>query len=168
MEQTEELLIVLGPFLGSKSRRNMAMPAKDKLLATQRQLACAVHLVTKLINSLLFQSTIKWPESAQERREIGRRFFNLKSKYAMDVAGMPSICGAIDGTLVNFIAPKMDNTQFFDRHGNHSLNCKAVAGRGCELYYVSAKWTGSVSDAACCGTVRCGVSSKWKDGGHFR
>uniref|UniRef100_A0A914X2W5 DDE Tnp4 domain-containing protein n=1 Tax=Plectus sambesii TaxID=2011161 RepID=A0A914X2W5_9BILA len=166
MEQAEQLLTHLGPYLGSKSARNKAMPADEKLLGALRFFASghyyysigdchgyskatvtrAVHRVTKLINSLLFQDAIKWPDSAQDRREIGRRFYNLKSQYATSVVGMPSVCGAVDGTLVNVLAPKKDEHQFVDRHGNHSLNCTAVAGPNCEFYFISAKWPGSVSD----------------------
>ncbi len=69
----------------------------------------AVHRVTRLINSLLFQETVKWPDTAQDRRDLGRQFFNVKSKGR--VVGMPSVCGAVDGTLVNILAPKKDENQ---------------------------------------------------------
>uniref|UniRef100_A0A914WV46 DDE Tnp4 domain-containing protein n=1 Tax=Plectus sambesii TaxID=2011161 RepID=A0A914WV46_9BILA len=165
MEQTENLLLTLGPYLSPKSARNQAMPADEKLLVALRFFASghyyyslgdshgyskatvhrAVHLVTKLINSLLFQDTVKWSDSAQDRQYIGRRFYNLKSQYAEDIVGMPAVCGAIDGTLINILTPKAEEYLFIDRHGNHSLNCTAVAGPNCEFYYISAKWPGSVS-----------------------
>lgn len=102
--------------------------------------------MTKLINSLLFQSVIKWPNNLRDRRAIGRDFFNLKSKYSEHVVGMPSVCGAIDGSLINFFPPKEQESQFVDRQSGHSLNLTAVAGPNCEFLFVSAKWPGSVAD----------------------
>uniref|UniRef100_A0A914VX64 DDE Tnp4 domain-containing protein n=1 Tax=Plectus sambesii TaxID=2011161 RepID=A0A914VX64_9BILA len=166
MEQVEQLLLTLGPYLNSRTARNQAMPANEKLLVALRFFASghyyysigdchgyskstvcrAIYRVTRLINSLLYQSTIKWPDSAQERRDIGRRFLYFKSQDVNRVVGMPLVCGSVNGTLVDFLASKKDEYQYVDRHRNHSLNCTAVSGPSCEFYFISAKWPGSVSD----------------------
>jgi len=87
------------------------------------------------------QHMINWPEEQQRRDAIAQAFFRLTKP------GIPSICGAIDGSLVPIIAPTEDEYQFVDRHGQHSINCQAVAGPDLAFYSWSSRWPGSVHDA---------------------
>ena len=63
------------------------------------------------------------------------------------IAGMPLVCGCVDGTLINIDAPHLSEPAYVDRHGNHSINCMVVCGPDLSFYYSYANWPGSVHDA---------------------
>lgn len=63
------------------------------------------------------------------------------------IKGFPLCCGAIDGTLVKIEAPKENDIQYVDRHGQHSLNVQGLAGPDFRFFSLNAKWPGSVNDA---------------------
>lgn len=65
---------------------------------------------------------IAWPSDAECRRNISQKFFQLH------IPGVPSVCGALDGTLIPITAPAIDELQYVDRHQGHSINAMAVAG----------------------------------------
>ncbi|KAJ8894227.1 hypothetical protein PR048_006839 [Dryococelus australis] len=96
----------------------------------------AVRKVTHTVNTITFSQVVDWP---QDVLQVAAQFYNI--------AGMPHVIGCVDGTLINIDAPKDNEGQHVDRHGNHSLNCIAVCGPDCTFYYVSARWPGSVHDA---------------------
>jgi hypothetical protein len=73
--------------------------------------------VTDSLNHRLPQ--IKFPTSIQEKTATKTAFFQI--------AGMPNIIGAIDGTLIPIIAPSKDEPLFVCRKGYHALNVQAVA-----------------------------------------
>lgn len=54
--------------------------------------------------------------------------------------------GAVDGTLINIMAPKVYENDYVDRHGNHSVNAMLVCGANNVFYYASVRWPGSVHD----------------------
>ncbi|PAA75961.1 hypothetical protein BOX15_Mlig020598g1 [Macrostomum lignano] len=59
---------------------------------------------------------------------------------------MPSVCGLVDGTLVPIIAPRVNEEQFVDRKGQHSLNVMLVSGPQHQFLACNASWPGSVND----------------------
>ncbi|XP_025405517.1 putative nuclease HARBI1 [Sipha flava] len=65
----------------------------------------------------------------------------------LDKGGFPCIAGCIVGTLVNIDAPSINEEQFIDRHGKHSINVTMVCGPNHVFYALYAKWPGSVHDA---------------------
>ena len=96
-----------------------------------------IHRVTQAINSTLSDEVVRWPASCDE---LPQAFFNI--------GGMPSVCGAVDGTLVPIVSPSVNEHQYVDRHKNgHSINVMAVPGPSMEFFYISARWPGSVNDA---------------------
>jgi hypothetical protein len=80
-----------------------------------------VHLVAAAIIRK-FNGLIAWPEDPECRRRIGQGLFGLSRP------GIPNVCGAVDGSLIPILAPSVDEPQFVDRHGQHSINAMAVAG----------------------------------------
>ena len=88
------------------------------------------------INHALFPEIIRWPQNCQE---ICRKFY--------DIAGVPSVCGCIDGTYIVLEAPRENEVQFVNRKGDHAINAMAVCGPDYRFYYVSARWPGAVNDA---------------------
>lgn len=60
---------------------------------------------------------------------------------------MPCVCSVVDGALIPIAAPSENEDQFVDRHEKeHSLNIMAVCGPKGEIFYISARWPGSVND----------------------
>ena len=140
-EGVEKLLERLGPDIHPVTKRTYALSGRQRLLIALRFYAsgincysngdcqgpsknsCSRHVrfVTDLILRLV-PTVIRWPENAQDRRKIAEKFHRI--------AHFPSVCGCVDGTLIQLKAPKNRNIemQFVDRHGNHSINCMAVCG----------------------------------------
>ena len=69
------------------------------------------------------------------------------SRQFLEIGGMPSVCGLIDGTLINISTPMDNEEQFVDRKGNHSLNVLLVCGPDYQFVFCNSSWPGSVNDA---------------------
>ncbi|KAI6208046.1 putative nuclease HARBI1 [Aphelenchoides besseyi] len=154
----ELLLREVGQRLQSSKNNLMAMKADQKLMVALRFYATngeyyndgdlhgfdkgsvcrAIRQVTSVVNETL-QGTICWPQDENDNRRISREF------HAM--AGVPSICGVIDGTLIRVYVSGGIESQFVDRHNQHSINALAVCGPNHKFYFLSTKMAGSVHDA---------------------
>jgi hypothetical protein len=86
---------------------------------------------------IMFPEEIRWPD--RNATVIPIKFLGL--------AGFPRVGGCVDGSLIPIDAPKDFEAQYVDRHGNHSINGVFVCGPRMELYYVSARWPGSIHDS---------------------
>lgn len=93
-----------------------------------------VHCVTMAIVDILFPKFVRWPNNCNHPVKF--------SAYAQ----FPHLAGAVDGTLIPIIAPKFNESDFVDRHGQHSPNVFVVCGPSFEFFYASARWPGSVHD----------------------
>jgi hypothetical protein len=60
--------------------------------------------------------------------------------------GFPCIAVLMD-TLINIDAPSINEEQFIDKHGNHSINVTMVCGPTHVFYTVDENSSGSVHDA---------------------
>ncbi|XP_050297261.1 putative nuclease HARBI1 [Anthonomus grandis grandis] len=138
--------------LAHDTRRNYALTPKQQLMVALHWLGSGmqyhsagdmhgiskatvcriVHKVVLSINRTMLRETVCWPD------DIGRVMYQFKQ-----IAGMPLVCGAVDGTLIKVDAPSLHEPAFVDRHGNHSLNIMLVCGPSLKFYYVSANWPGS-------------------------
>uniref|UniRef100_A0A914V606 Putative nuclease HARBI1 n=1 Tax=Plectus sambesii TaxID=2011161 RepID=A0A914V606_9BILA len=154
--QCDELLQHIGPDCASTTGRSLALSAPDKLLLALRFYASggfyysvgdangpskasvcrAVHQITAAVNRRLFQVTIRWPNPVGT---LANRFYNY--------ANMPCVAGAVDGTLVEILAPTEDEDQYVDRHGTHSINAMFVCGPNLRFYAAAVRWPGAVNDA---------------------
>lgn len=150
------VLTSIEPLLSHPTARNQALSAKQQLqialhwLGSGVQYHCVadMHNVSKAtvcrvvdkvvtaVNNTLLVNTVCWPENIDD----------VVQKFS-EIAGMPLICGVVDGTLIKIDAPSLDEQAYVDRHGNHSINVMLVAGPDLQFYYVCANWPGSVSDA---------------------
>ncbi|KAL7637440.1 UNVERIFIED_CONTAM: hypothetical protein RMT77_012168 [Armadillidium vulgare] len=95
-----------------------------------------VHEVVDAVNSVLFDTFVKWPQNT----------FNVIQQFHA-IAGFPHVCGVVDGILIKIDAPVHNEPAFVDRHQNHSINCMAVCGPDMRFYYINSNWPGSVHDA---------------------
>lgn len=94
-----------------------------------------IHRVSNAILTTLFHIYVRWPNDSSL---IPFKFFQI--------AGFPRIAGAVDGTLIPIEAPSLNEKDYVDRHGQHSINALVVAGPNYEFFYASARWPGSVHD----------------------
>lgn len=101
--------------------------------------ATVCRVIKKVVNAIhdyVLQDVVKWPY------DVG-----LVINEFSNIANMPLVCGAVDGTLINIDAPGNFESAYVDRHGQHSINVIVVAGADLRFYYVCANWPGSTSDA---------------------
>jgi hypothetical protein len=84
----------------------------------------------------MFSNIFKWPNNPVK----------ILTMF-LDKGSFPCIAGCIDGTLINVDVPSINEEQFIDRHGNHSINVTMVCGPNHVFYTVDANWPGSVHDA---------------------
>ncbi|KAJ8909428.1 hypothetical protein NQ315_016450 [Exocentrus adspersus] len=154
--QFQDLLRDLYPVLQNHSNRWYGLQPSQKMWIALHWLGnggqyhgvCDMHGVSKMtvcrcvhdfvdaVNQIKFNEVVSWPANTLDI---------IQGFHAM--AGMPEVCGVIDGTLIKIDAPSINEAAYVDRHGKHSINCMAVCGPDMKFYYVSANWPGSVHDA---------------------
>jgi hypothetical protein len=154
--EAELILTEIGRRIQHKTSKNHALsPAQQLLTAlhwmgngSQYHAAADMHNLHKstvcrtlkrVVNAIvdvMFQKYVAWPEDMDE---VAAQFFKL--------GGFPSVCGAVDGSLIPIDTPTKNEAAYVDRHGNHSINAMMIGGPDCTFYYVSARWPGSVHDS---------------------
>ena len=70
----------------------------------------------------------------------------IKAKF-MEIAGIPGVIGAIDGTHIKIIAPSQDEDVFVNRKKFHSINTQTVFDAHYNILDTVAKWPGSTYDS---------------------
>lgn len=153
--EVETIVDKIGPFLVNTDK-NMALNPQQQVLVALHWMgnggpfhgigdmhgisrATVCRVVERVVNAIvehLFQEVVRWPENPDD---IAADFLRI--------AGFPSVAGCIDGTLIKLDAPTINEQQFVDRHGNHSLNAMMVCGPDYSFYYVNSRWPGSVHDS---------------------
>lgn len=146
----------IGPIIEHNTTKNEAVDARQQLLLTLHWLGSGcqfhavgamhgisksticrtIHRVLGTIVNTMFQNTVCWPNN----------IYNLPEVF-LRKGGFPSVCGCIDGTIINIDAPHENEEAYVDRHGNHSLNVMMICGPEYKFYCVNASWPGSVHDA---------------------
>jgi nuclease HARBI1 len=57
------------------------------------------------------------------------------------------VLGIIDGTHVELKAPSIDEPNYVNRHGRHSLNVQGICAADLRLLNVLVQWPGSTHDS---------------------
>lgn len=96
---------------------------------------CVTKFSSKVVEGL-FNENVRWPDNPNS---IATGFYRY--------SGIPNVAGSIDGTLVNIIKPKVNEEQFLDRHGNHSINTMMICSHNLKFCCVNARYPGSVHDS---------------------
>ena len=155
-EMVTLLLNRIGGQLERQTNRNHALSPRQQLLLCLRYLSgnAFYHLngdshgvhkspvcriikrVVITINKHIYDELVHLPEDSDSVRQ---QFF--------EVAGMPSVCGLVDGSLIKIKAPNTNEHQYVDRHGNHSINAIFVCGPRLEFFFCSARYPGSLHDS---------------------
>jgi nuclease HARBI1 len=79
---------------------------------------------------------IKWPQNPET---LARDFY--------EIAGIPSVVGAIDGCHILVSPPKEDEISFVNRHHTHSINVLCIAGPQRQIHYVNVNHGGRSHDS---------------------
>lgn len=88
--------------------------------------------VSRVIGSVLFAlighlNNVKFPTSNEEIIHIKSQFFKL--------AKFPGVIGSVDGTLIPFLAPKVDEFAYVFRKGYHALDVQGVVDASLRFFY---------------------------------
>lgn len=139
------------------TRENFTLTGMDKILITLRYFATAsYHLVTadfygvsessvcnivRIVSDKIAQLAeqfIKMPSTDEEIENNKLSFFSI--------AGMPSIIGAIDGTLIKIqkVGGVQNKTDFFSRKQFYCLNVQVVSDAQARILDIVARWPGTV------------------------
>lgn len=151
----EKVLCAIGESIDHRSHMNCALLPKQQLLVAlhfygsgaqyhgigdmhgiHKSTVCrVVNRVSRSVYRILFPLYVRWPNNCSH---IPVGF--------LGIADFPRIAGIVDGTLIPIEAPSINESDYVDRHGQHSLNAMVVCGFNKEFFYASARWPGSVHD----------------------
>lgn len=151
--EIEFLVQQISPLIAHKTKRNFALSARQQCLVALRYLATgcnfsviadahgihkstvcrAVHKVVKAVNKNMFRKIIKWPSKKEDLSSIARGF-----RYVQG-GGIPAVFGCVDGTYVTIKSPKINEEQYINRHGDHSLNVMIICRPKLEIFYLNPK-----------------------------
>ncbi|GBL85681.1 Putative nuclease HARBI1 [Araneus ventricosus] len=158
-ESVVELTLLIHEKLESKTTLNNALSAVEQVLIALRfyavasmQLAIAdifevsqptvsrvVHRVSEAIASLL-PAYIYLPVNKEECKEVSKKFF--------DIAGFPSVIGALDCTFVRIVSPGGEDAERFRCRKNYfALNVQTIVDSDLVIRNVVARWPGSTHDS---------------------
>lgn len=132
--QVSDLVNTIGQFLQHDTYRNHALTPRQQVLIALRFFADGaglriigdahgvskatvsrcIHRTTNAIIDHLFVEAVDFPVDNVYLLNIPRQFQQTTHSQ------MPSVCGCIDGTHVNIIAPHVNEEQFINRHDVHS------------------------------------------------
>lgn len=118
---------------------------------SKSSVCCIVKHVVNAIVDNLFQDVVRWPDNTDD---IAPEFLRK--------GGFPCVSGCVDGTLIKIDAPTINEEQYVDRNGNHSLNVMVICGPDFSFYAVNSRWPGSVHDSRVLRTSA--VSSQLENG----
>ena len=82
---------------------------------------------------------ISFPRSRQAMQRTKEEFYEM--------ANMPNVLGAIDGTLVPIVTPKEFEPLYVSRKGGHALNILAICDAKLKFTYVVSKYPGATNVA---------------------
>ncbi|KAJ8912379.1 hypothetical protein NQ315_014747 [Exocentrus adspersus] len=127
-------------------------------------LAISQPVVSRIINKIshmfavhLLPRYVKFPTTNEE--------IMLKKQRFMDNLNFPNTIGAIDGTQIAVVPPKVDDgvnpaVLYINRKGYHSINVHTIFDADMLLLNVNARYPGSTHDAAIWEIIQSTPSSK--------
>lgn len=107
---------------------------------SQTSISRSLHRVTDAINTNLLGEWVKFPTTTYERNCAKEIFRN--SAYPFE-----GCLGAIDGTQIAIIAPKIHEGAYVNHHNYHSLNVQLICDPTLKILNVNAKFPGARHDA---------------------
>ena len=98
----------------------------------------AVSQFTAAIKSVLLKKFIRWPS------------VSVMDKFAQefqDIHNIPYVVGAVDGSHIPIIAPRLHAADYYNRKGFHSILLQGVVSSKCLFWDFDIGWAGSMHDA---------------------
>jgi hypothetical protein len=99
------------------------------------------------VKTHLLQNFIKWPTPV------------IMEKYArdfQDIHGIPYVVGAVDGSHIPIVAPRLHAADYYNRKGFHSVLLQGVVTSKCLFWDFDIGWAGSMHDANLWGEATAG------------
>lgn len=140
-------------------RENFTISGMDKLLITLRYYATACfQIVTADFYSVSVSSVCNIvPVVSAKIAELSPQFIQMSAsndeiekakREFFKIAGMPSVIGAIDGTLIRIqeVGGAQNKTDFFCRKQFYAINAQVVCDANCNIIDIVARWPGSAHD----------------------
>lgn len=156
-DSIKQIVDLLDPIIGPKTKRSQALSTELQLLVSLRYYACGGFLevvgdtvgvdkttvsrvVRKVSQALvsLAPRIIKWPAN-DELPIIKSEFFKL--------SGFPGVIGCTDGTHFRIQAPSQNEPAFVNRKSFHSKNVQAICDNTGRFTNIVARWPGSTHDS---------------------
>lgn len=98
----------------------------------------AVSQFCGAMKSVLLKKFIRWPSSAVMEK-FAQEFQNLHQ--------IPYVVGAVDGSHIPIIAPRLHAADYYNRKGFHSILLQGVVSSKCLFWDYDIGWAGSMHDA---------------------
>ncbi|XP_031335321.1 putative nuclease HARBI1 [Photinus pyralis] len=98
-----------------------------------------IHEVTECIDNHLAPEHIIFPNT---RREL-----NINKELFMQHFNFPGVVGAIDGTHVAILKPVIEEHNFVNRKGFHSLNVQIICNSNLRILNINANYPGATHDS---------------------
>ena len=98
----------------------------------------AVSEFTAAMKSILLKKFKRWP-SATVMDKFAQEFQNLHN--------IPYVVGAVDGSHIPIIAPRLHAADYYNRKGFHSILLQGVVSSKCLFWDYDIGWAGSLHDA---------------------
>ena len=107
----------------------------------------AVSQFINAVKLLLLKKYIRWPSTT------------IMAKFAQefeDIHGIPYVVGAVDGSHIPIVAPRLHAGDYYNRKGFHSILLQAVVSSKCLFWDYDIGWAGSMHDANLWGRTAIG------------
>ena len=137
-EGLQFIIDLLAEEISPSTRRSHSLSASEQVLITLRFLASGSFLevvgdtflsynkstVSRVIRRVTqclaakVNDFVKFPSTTNERDEVKRGFFRI--------GGFPCVIGCVDGTHVKITAPSLNEPDYINRKGFHSINVQAI------------------------------------------
>lgn len=98
-----------------------------------------IHRVTEIIDHHLGDTFIRFPNSRDERQ--------LNKVTFMERSGFPGAVGAIDCTHIAILKPRVDEHNFLNRKGYHSLNVQCICDPNMKIINLNTNYGGATHDS---------------------
>lgn len=141
------------------TRTGFTLSGMDKILLTLRYYATASYHITTADFYGVSESTVcKYvPIVSDKIASLRARFIQMPTTDAeieknkldfFQVAGMPAIIGAVDGTLVKIqeVGGSLNKTAFFCRKQFYAINTQIICDANAKVLDIVARWPGCIHD----------------------
>lgn len=106
---------------------------------SQTSVSRAIHLVVNaLCHPSIVRKYMRFPQNTAERQILKEKFFR---KFKI-----PGVIGAIDGTFVAMVRPKMHEERYYCRKGYHARNVLIINDSELNILHVDATFGGATHD----------------------